>query len=441
MLEAGFARVDVTPPLGTPVMGYFEKRYAEGILDPLELNALAVRSGEDTVVIITGDFTGVPRVEALRYRGLIAEETGLPIECIFYQSVHQHTSAKPGKNAWVDELYQEMLCRKFCDVAKMAISDLSDAHLSFAEGEPKEPVAFVRRFRMKDGTTRTNPGCLNPDIDHALDVADNTVRLVKFQREGKKDIALVGFQNHPDMIGGRKLSADWPGFVRRMTEERIPDVHCILVNGCQGDVNHYDVTRENPAKGHKKNTPEWLELRYAFCRKVGAILTDAVVDLWDRTETVEAEGVYAKEEVKFFMTRFDGVERMEECKALYKSMMAGGPEAKLPLDDRGEISRIAHLDEKDLYMKIPVSLVAFGKIAILGYGGEPFTEYAVKVRESVPEIHLLTACLANGSEGYLPSVSAFGEGGYEARSTNFPPELPTVLQDTAKKMLAEYLGK
>ena len=29
MLQAGFARVDMTPPLGTPLAGYYEARYAE----------------------------------------------------------------------------------------------------------------------------------------------------------------------------------------------------------------------------------------------------------------------------------------------------------------------------------------------------------------------------------------------------------------------------
>ena len=33
--KAGFARVDATPPLGIPMVGYFSKRNATEILDPL----------------------------------------------------------------------------------------------------------------------------------------------------------------------------------------------------------------------------------------------------------------------------------------------------------------------------------------------------------------------------------------------------------------------
>ncbi|MBQ6329132.1 MAG: hypothetical protein IJI35_08980 [Kiritimatiellae bacterium] len=41
--KAGFARVDITPPLGTPIVGYFEERRAKGVLDGLE--DMAINTG------------------------------------------------------------------------------------------------------------------------------------------------------------------------------------------------------------------------------------------------------------------------------------------------------------------------------------------------------------------------------------------------------------
>ena len=58
MLQAGFARVDVTPPLGNPLAGYFNRREADGVLDPIELNALAVSDGENTWRVNTFKSTG-----------------------------------------------------------------------------------------------------------------------------------------------------------------------------------------------------------------------------------------------------------------------------------------------------------------------------------------------------------------------------------------------
>ena len=61
MTKAGFSRVDVTPPLGSYLAGYFSDRFAKGILDPIELNAIAVSDGENTVLVISSDFLGIAK--------------------------------------------------------------------------------------------------------------------------------------------------------------------------------------------------------------------------------------------------------------------------------------------------------------------------------------------------------------------------------------------
>ena len=55
MIKAGFSRVDVTPPLGSYLSGYFSARYAKGMIDPIYLNAIALSDGNDTAVIIIAD--------------------------------------------------------------------------------------------------------------------------------------------------------------------------------------------------------------------------------------------------------------------------------------------------------------------------------------------------------------------------------------------------
>ena len=37
-LKAGFARVNITPSMGIPISGYFKERFAEGVLDDLEMH-------------------------------------------------------------------------------------------------------------------------------------------------------------------------------------------------------------------------------------------------------------------------------------------------------------------------------------------------------------------------------------------------------------------
>ena len=59
MIKAGFARVDVTPPLGTPIAGYFCERLSDGVRDPIELNAIALGNEKDAILLIACDFTGM----------------------------------------------------------------------------------------------------------------------------------------------------------------------------------------------------------------------------------------------------------------------------------------------------------------------------------------------------------------------------------------------
>ena len=54
-LQAGFARVNITTSMGISVAGYFIPRYADGVLDELEINALAVSLGRKKAIFIRAD--------------------------------------------------------------------------------------------------------------------------------------------------------------------------------------------------------------------------------------------------------------------------------------------------------------------------------------------------------------------------------------------------
>jgi len=430
MLQAGFARVDITPPFGTMLTGYFALRVSDGIKDPIELNALALRQGEETAVIITGDFMYMTEAADTPIRLLIEEKCGIPADHIILQAIHQHTSTTPFTPGITDPLYDEWLRRKYCDVVKMALDDLTEAKLSVAQKETAKPVSFVRRYKDKNGNSVTNPKKpIDPDELTPIGKADNTVRLVKFEREGAKDIALVGFATHPDTVGGNQFSADWPGFVRRFTEKDL-DVHCILVNGCQGDTNHHDpmvAPTKDPAK------------KYAYTQVIGRTIADAAVALWNETAPCEEGLLTCAVEQQLLRTRCDGIERMEECKAIVRRFEETGewPEGFL-MADKAVCRRISRLDNLSLFIKAPVSVIGLGNIVIAGYPGEAFTQYADILRETYSELFILSACNANGAQGYFPTAEAFRSGGYEAQSTNFLIEMVEQLQGTAIKLIKKH---
>ena len=162
MLKVGFARLDITLPLGTGMAGYFAPRYATDVRDPLSLNAIAFSDGEQTSVLITVDALGMRFMFCDEVRALIEEKTGVPADHVIINALHQHTSfvmrPKGGTCALEDKTYIDVLYRKFADVAKMAVDDMADATLLVSVAPATVPLSFIRRYRMKDGSVKTNPG-------------------------------------------------------------------------------------------------------------------------------------------------------------------------------------------------------------------------------------------------------------------------------------------
>ncbi|MBE6589479.1 MAG: hypothetical protein E7643_04805 [Ruminococcaceae bacterium] len=428
MLRVGFSRVDVTPPLGSYVSGYYQKRFAKGILDPLELNALACNDGERTVLLIIADFIGVDRVYCDVIREKISARVGIPAEHIMLSSLHQHTSvciSMDEPHTRNDLFYMESLYRKYCDVAQMAIDDMKDAVAKLSSGETAEPIAFIRKYLMKDGSIIGHPYHRRDEILKRLGEADNTVRLIRFRRVGAKDIALVNFCTHPDVIGGEYLSADWPGFVRRFVERDLEDVSCLLLNGVQGDSNHCDyLEHDEIPKG------------YAHSEYMGRMIADTVERLWDSGRDLEVTRVGERIGIVSLPTRTEGMEDYEACKKLLEELKNGTCKTNPSGAERGRASRISRLHDAPIFQKLPVTVMKLGEVFVVGFGGEPFTEYARALRRALPDTEIFTACCTNGDEGYLPTKEEFKMGGYEPASSPFPSDLQNHCVDMALDLIA-----
>ena len=397
MLKAGFSRLDVTPPLGSYVAGYFHERHAKGILDPIYIHALAMSDGEGTAILFTADFLNMDDTCADSIRALVEERTGVPADHVMIACLHSHTSVtirhNDGNSVTKDASYRDILWRKFADAAQLAMNDMREAKLLLGEQETGEPLSFIRRNWMKDGTVCSIPSREQfPLIDRPCDQSDNTVRLLRFAREEGNDIALVNFSTHPDVIGGELLSADWPGFVRRYVEADLKGVSCLLLNGVQGDANHINYIDGVVNRG------------YSHSDHMGRVIADTVKLLWDKSEPFETGAIKGGTTSVYDYTTTS--------------------------EDEQEILRC-------LRRRLPVSVISLGKLAIVGIGGEPFTHYATAIREACPDRRIIAACCTNGAAGYLPTADAFSEGGYEATSSRFSATLEQDCVATA----AELLGK
>ena len=90
-LEAGAARVDITPPIGHPMWGYAARHDApsEGVLEPLHARALVLTVGKESIALVSLDLGRAPTrksTEAIRAR--VKKAAG--IEHVFLVASHTH---------------------------------------------------------------------------------------------------------------------------------------------------------------------------------------------------------------------------------------------------------------------------------------------------------------------------------------------------------------
>ncbi|MBQ3424733.1 MAG: hypothetical protein IJH38_06015 [Clostridia bacterium] len=440
-LMAGFSRVDVTPLMGIGISGYYVPRTASGVLDPLEANVLALRCGDESLLLIALDNCGLaPTAVYGDCRRHIAAATGVAEDHVFLSCTHTHTSPAWGEADEASRAYTAWLEARLADAAGLALEDLRPARLGVGRGTAPG-VAFVRRFRMKDGSIRTNPGVNNPDILCPIGSVDEEVGVLRFEREGGGGIALVHFGNHPDTVGGCNLSADWPGFLRRRVEQALPGVRCLFFNGAQGDVNHVKV---HPAPGDMNDLAmdfDDVARGYGHARHMGNVVAGGVLQAWDKVHWQSADRLAGCVRTIKVPANLPAPEALPLARR-YEALHRAGRDDEIPFEGMelttvvAEAERMLRLEHGPEAFEMPLTGAAIGDVALIGLPGEPFTGIGRALKQAPGWEMVLPCCITNGYEGYFPMAEAYEEGGYEARSSVFAKGVAEQIIDEGSALLS-----
>jgi hypothetical protein len=440
ILLAGAAEECITPRGPAPLAGYHSVRVSRRVHDDLYCRVCVVRAGAETIAWLGIDLIAVPAgiITAIRTQAL--KQLGIRrLTCVVGAS---HTHSAPLVFDLFSDIanraYISLVVRRAAEAITRAYHNAVPARIGAGSGREATTV-FHRRFLMRDGRIKTNPGVGNPDIVRPAGPIDTEVGILKtVDLRGKPLAAVVVFANHADTLGLSEISADWPGVMAAELKRKLGRRFVtVFLNGTSGNINHVNVKGRGPVMGN------------AVTKRIGLAVANAVHKAWPRiamddcarfvTGTCTASmplkrispsqltwarkvlrGVKLPYRVFRELTSFDlakgglDVDRLtaQEILAVSRLRMRREP---------GEILGIATRDT-----------------AWIGIPGEVAVEIGFAIKKRSPFRRTYVAGLTNGYMGYMVTDRALQGGGYEsmiARTSRLGTGTERVLIDQSLRLL------
>ena len=442
-VKAGFSRVEINPPIGAHLEGYYHERKNQAILDDLEINVVALEKDGVKVALVSIDSEAADTTYYENAREYASKMTGLDKEAIFIHTTHTHVGPCFGRVVEytndIDKEYFSFVLKKISDAIVYALDDLKPARMGIAFSKA-ERIGFNRRYLMKDGTTKTNPGVNNPDIVKSIGLLDESVNVIRFERECGDNIVIGNYGNHPDVIGNNKASADWPGFTRRIFEKAVDNTKCIFFNGAQGDINHVNVKPVGGDLNGMFNDFDDVTRGYAHSRHMGNVVAGALMSVYEKVEFMPVNEIKFTEQIAQVASNKPKPEEMEEARYI-DGMVKDGRRDELPYKGMmlttmmADAARKIRLEHGPEFFPLNITVIKIGQVAFVGIPGEPFTGIGMGIKQAKGYKMICPTCLTNGSRGYFPMKDSYDEGGYEARSSTYKAGVAETIVEEAVKVL------
>ena len=419
-LKAGSATANITPPLGTRIPGGFRPRYAENVDDELFAKAVVIDNGTTRIAIVTCDLIAIPETIANAAKTRIADRCGIPAAHVMVNATHTHTAVAVADLLGVDEDtdYTEWVPLKIADAVELAVWRLQPARVGFASVNEAR-ITFNRRWHMKDGTVRFNPGVNNPDLVEPTGTIDPELAMLFVEADDGTPIAAVAnFSLH--YIGtdnGNALSADYFGHFDRLMRRYLGDT-CIslLWNAASGQINNTDFSGQTKwtASGHQQAVRMANVLAGHFITEMQFMEMHDTLDLsgdlatltFHRKQITAGDLKVAEQVLAVRQGTYDAYETGPF------SWVVGQPIPQALVDVYArECQRLAKLPAQ---MTAPVQVIRLGEAAIVALPGEVFVETGMNIKSKSDASPTFLVSLANGYIGYICTDKALTEeGGYE----------------------------
>ena len=407
MMNAGFGKWELTPPMGVELAGYgyYLNRCALSVRDPLYARVVLLETNDMRALIISCDLLGLSKAvceEVFRH----AEKLGIPAEHTMIVSTHTHTGPAIKYHegcGFVDDAYAATVGGLICRAVDEAAADFA------------EVTALHQAFSPFEGDHIYN----RTDPDGPV---DRFVRGFTLTRCGKAPIGLISAACH-GVFRGRDtaVSADFAGEINRLMEEQ--DIQSIFLNGLCGDID--------PCKPTDARLKEFAQI------VVNAFATQSRL-----LPLSLAAGTFP-----FTLKLASVTEKEIRSAAKHAVEIAGGAEKPA--------ARVALLWEKEMLAKliqlqdteeITSKYLLLGGVPIVAFPFEGFTRIGQDIRNITGRQDSLVLGCSEELLGYLPTRDDIAREAYAALESTFlykrlpivPGEAERLGQETGR-MLKDIL--
>lgn len=433
-LRVGAAAVVITPPVGTPLAGYYDPRGMTGVVDDIYSKALVIECGDTTVALVVADLISLPRHTVVAARKRIEQETGIPGSRVMLSATHSHTGPVLARQSSRDDLdgasselgqrYTENLPELLAKSVVEAKRRLTPARVAAAVGR-EDHLSFNRRFWMRDGSVSWNPAKNDANIIRPAGPIDPDVSVVYWDTPDRHPLATyVNFAMHPDTTGGTKISADYPGVLaERLAEYKGRDMVTLFANGACGNLNHRNISWADGQHGR------------AEAIRIGSVLAGDVNKLYPELRMLTPGRLQVRSEMVSLPLAPITPQDVAEAEAVWKRLRE--PRTRFMEKVKAlQVLDVAARHGKPL--EVEVQVITLGDhLAWVSLPGEIFVELGLSIKQASPFPQTMIAELANGSVGYIPNRPAYAEGNYEVVSARCAEGSGERLVTAALRLLQE----
>ena len=428
---AGFGKADITPEGSVNMAGYGDQatRLSNGFVSYLEARAVAIKDeNDDIMVFIVTDISFAYNVVGASAIKAISKQLGVAEDHVILSGTHTHNSVATWETGNSDTVkFNDKYVNGCVSAAKDAIDSLLPAEV-YVGSVMTENVNFVRRYIMDDGslTGDGSYGTGTTIVSHESE-ADRELQMLKFVREGGKDILITNFQAHPHLEGKLvALSADTVGAIRDSVEKKL-DVDCLHWQGAAGNLNSY--SRIEGEAGRIKRS-EYGDLVAGFVVEgydsmtkvqTGPIKIASMNYVGDANHTMD----HLLPEALLVMDKFNSGTSIDECTKYAQ---------EIGLNSFYHARNIVNHSKRSDTYDMDISAFSFGDVAGIVVPYEMFDTSGMAIKEQSPFAKTFIAGYSYpGYQGYMPTELAWQNGGYEVETSNYGP-------GNAEKLVEAYLG-